>query len=274
MKRDHDVHIHTKLSLCAGPNGGTFDAYMERFKNEGLTKVGFSDHYWDELTRAAEGGFYPPQNTAHVLELKQEIESKAAWRRDGIEVFFGAEAEYDPKRRDVALSEEHAELFDFVIVPNSHTHMIMPRELYEPYEKHRDFMIDAYEGIINSPLYKKILAVAHPFNAVCCPYDFTELMTLMSDDQYKRLFDRTAERGIGVEINVACCRALHNDPESRRAAEFVRMFTLAKECGVKFTFGSDAHQLKEHEQYVDRCEAAVKLCGLTEKDMASLPLKK
>jgi len=274
MKIDHDFHIHTRLSVCAGPNGGTFDAYMEQFIKEGLKKVGFSDHYWDELTRAAEGGFYPPQNTAHVLELKREIESKDAWNRYGIEVFFGAEAEYDPKRHDFALSEEHAELFDYVIVPNSHTHMMMPRELYEPYEKHRDFMIEAYEDIINSPLSRKILSVAHPFSAVCCPYDNTVLLSMMSDDKYLELFEKTAKKDIAIEINAGCVGSLLKAPESANAAEYVRMFQNAKKAGAKFTFGSDAHHLAEHENYVEFCGAAAKAIGLTDGDMATLPMKK
>lgn len=282
MKIDHDFHVHTKLSVCAGPDGGTYDAYIDQFKKVGLKKVGFADHYWDELVghdaMSIESKCYPSvdyfyrtQNTEHVLELKWEIEAKGDC---GIDVFFGAEVEYDPVRRDIALSEEHAELFDFVIVPNSHTHMMMPKAFYEPYEKHLEFMTEAYLDIISSPLKSKILSVAHPFTAVACPYDYTELMALIGDDRYKSLFDKTAETGIAVEINASCCSSLLEAPESRRAAEYVRMFNLARECGVRFTFGSDAHLLSEHEKYIEKCQAAVSLVGLDESDIAKLPTKK
>ena len=162
MKIEHDFHIHTRLSPCAGENGGTYDAYIEQFKKEGLTCVGFADHYWDENVGYDAMGieskcypsvdnYYRTQNTEYVLQLKKEIEAKG---EVGIGVFFGAEVEYDPVRRDIALSEGHAELFDFVIVPNSHTHMMMPKGLYEPYEKHLDFMVQAYEDIIHLCIIK------------------------------------------------------------------------------------------------------------------------
>jgi histidinol phosphatase-like PHP family hydrolase len=271
MKIKHDFHIHTRLSICAGPDGGTYDAYMEQFKKEGLTKVGFTDHYWDENLPTVDEPFYAYQNTPHVLGLKREIESKPCI--EGIDVFFGAEVEYDPLRHDIALTEKNAEVFDFIVVPNSHTQMTMPHKLYFPYEKHRDFMIEAYEDILNSPLNKKILSMAHPFTAVACPYDYTEVMALMSEDGYRRLFDRTAEKGIAVEINTSCTKSFADEPESKRAAEYLRMFSLARECGVKFTFGSDAHSLKGHERYIEICQAAASLLGLSERDIAKLPIK-
>ena len=281
MKIDHDFHIHTRLSLCAGENGGSYDAYIEQFKKEGLRSVGFADHYWDELVGYDAMGikskcypsvdnYYRTQNTSYVLELKREIEQKG---EVGIDVFFGAEVEYDPVRRDIALSKAHAELFDFVIVPNSHTHMMMPKELYEPYERHLEFMTEAYLDILSSPLSRKILSMAHPFTAVACPYDYTEVMALMSEDGYRRLFDRTAEKGIAVEINTSCTKSFADEPESKRAAEYLRMFSLARECGVKFTFGSDAHSLKGHERYIEICQAAASLLGLSERDIAKLPIK-
>jgi histidinol phosphatase-like PHP family hydrolase len=271
MKIKHDFHIHTRLSICAGPDGGTYDAYMEQFKKEGLTKVGFTDHYWDENLPTVDEPFYAYQNTPHVLGLKREIESKPCI--EGIDVFFGAEVEYDPLRHDIALTEKNAEVFDFIVVPNSHTQMTMPHKLYFPYEKHRDFMIEAYEDILNSPLNKKILSMAHPFAAVECPYDRIELLSIISDGVYKNLFEKTAKKDIAVEINASCARSLLEEPESKIAAEYVRMFTCAKEAGAKFTFGSDAHRLSAHDNYVSFCQAAVKLIGLTDGDIAKLPQK-
>ena len=79
----------------------------------------------------------------------------------------------------------------------------MPRDCFEPYQKHVDYMIQAYLDIINSKVNKYITAVAHPFEAVCCPYDNEILINMISDDTFKRLFDETAEKGIAFEINVA-----------------------------------------------------------------------
>jgi len=280
MKITHDFHIHTKLSLCAGPQGGTYKEYIGQFSKQGLKKVGFSDHFWDEKVgyegvyvecrNAGVPHYYRTQNFDHINQLRQEIDSFSA---NGIEVFFGAEAEYDPTRRDIALSRETAEKLDFVVVPNSHTHMIMPKEYYYPYEKHRDFMVQAFVDIVSSPMRDKILSVAHPFYAVCCPYDVESLMSTIDDDTYKRIFSLAAESGVAIEINTGCVEELlaKNTPDC--AAEHIRMFALAKACGAKFTFGSDAHSIKGHESYTKICERSVELFEIAESDIARLPTK-
>jgi HisJ family histidinol phosphate phosphatase len=280
MKITHDFHIHTRLSLCAGPQGGAYKEYIDQFLSQGLERVGFTDHFWDEKVgheglyvdcrNAGVPHYYKTQNFDHISQLKREIDTVSS---KGIEVFFGAETEYDPVRRDVALSRETAERLDFVVVPNSHTHMIMPKENYYPYEKHRDFMVQAFVDIVNSPLKDKILAVAHPFYAVCCPYDVEELMRTIDSDTYKRIFTMAAESKIAIEINTSCVEELlaKNTPDC--AAEHIRMFSLARACGAKLIFGSDAHSIRGHESYVRVCERAVELFEVSESDIAKLPTK-
>ena len=280
MKITHDFHIHTRLSLCAGPQGGTYKEYIEQFSSQGLEKVGFTDHFWDEnvgheglyvdCRNAGVPHYYKTQNFDHISQLKQDIETISP---KGIEVFFGAEAEYDPIRRDVALSREVAEKLDFVVVPNSHTHMIMPKAYYEPWEKHRDFMIQAFDDIVSSPLKDKILAVAHPFCAVNCPYDYEMVMSIIDDDTYKRLFEKAAESEIAIEINTACVSEFVDTVREKAAEEHIRMFSIAKKAGAKFTFGSDAHSIGGHRDYVALCDRSVDMFGINKEDIASLPCR-
>ena len=141
--------------------------------------------------------------------------------------------------RDVSVTAEIAEQLDFLLIPNSHTHMTMPKDFYIPYQKHVDFMIQAYEDIINSKVSKYITAIAHPFEAVACKYDNEILINMISDDTFKRLFDKTAEKGIAYEINTGslCMKT----PGQIENSAKVRLLRLAKESGCKFIFGSDAH---------------------------------
>lgn len=263
MKITHDLHIHTALSLCA-ERGATAEGYVKLAKQIGLTKIGFSDHYWDERLAGA-NEFYAPQNTAHIDELRAEL---PALRGQGVDILFGCETEYDPYHHGVAITEEVAERMDFILVPNSHTHMMMPKDLYEPYEKHADFMVNAYQEIIDSPVSRYITSMAHPFEAVCCPYDNRLLIRLISDDTYRRLFDRTAEKGIAIEINVS-------DLQSKTEAEIeadpvMHLFRLAKECGCRFTFGSDAHSHTVHGNYMAHTAFIADLLALQEDDLATL----
>jgi len=258
----HDFHVHTSLSLCADKEAFA-DGYIKIAKDIGLQKIGFSDHFWDENIET-ENSWYQKQNFEHVSELKPQIEKL---RNEGVEIFWGCETEYNFQKRSVAITEEVAEKFDYVLVPNSHTHITMPKELYEPYEKHAEYMINAYEDIINSNVSKYITAIVHPFEAVCCPYDNSILIDMIDDDTFKRLFDKTAEKDIAIEINTSSMREkTHSEIE---ALSKIRLFRLAKECGCKFIFGSDAHNYTAHEYYSD-ADFAAELLELKEKDIADI----
>lgn len=261
MKVTSDFHIHTHRSVCAPKNGknGAGD-YVRYAKEIGLRKIGFADHFWDGCFPGA-NDFYKPQNFEHVATVREEL---TALRGEGVSLFFGVEAEYDPYRHGVALSEETAEQFDFVIVPNSHTHMMMPKELYTPYEKHAEFMVNAFREIVSSPVARYITAIAHPFEAVGCPYDRSLLFDFISDDTFLHLFDLAAEAGIALELNTSC---LCDRFDERR----IRMFSLAKTCGCKFTFGSDDHSPNEHgTDYCGAAEYFAEQIGLTESDLAKI----
>lgn len=262
MKINHDFHIHTDLSICANETA-TFENYMEIAKKLGLTKVGFSNHFWD---KSIEGrfDFYDSQDFEHISKLIPEIESAGD---SGIKVYFGGEAEYAPNIGDVSVSEEVAERLDFLLVPNSHTHITMPKEYYEPYDKHIDFMIKAYEDILNSKVAKYITAVAHPFCAVCCPYDREILINRISDDTFRRLFDKTANKGIGFELNTSYIKDFNKSLEEIADTAHIRMYRLAKECGCKFIFGSDAHSSKDHNRYGEISDAFVEILGINEDDI-------
>ena len=166
MRINHDFHIHTNLSLCAAETV-TAEHYINKAKELGLNKIGFTNHMWDENIQPFLNRSYKIQTVPYNLELRDELKTLD---KQGIKVYFGAEAEFHPIY-GVALTEENAEKFDYIIVPNSHTHMTMDKSLYKPYEKHAEFMVEAYEKIIGSAVSRHILAMAHPFDAVCCPYD-------------------------------------------------------------------------------------------------------
>ena len=263
MKIQHDFHIHTHLSAC-GHESATVEHYLATAKKLGLKKLGFSDHFGAKNIPGARG-FYNMHPYEHNSQLKPILEELST---PDLKLYFGCETEYHTPLREVGLTEEEAEKFDFILVPNSHTHMIMPKDLIEHPQKHADFMVQAYQDILNSKISRYITAMAHPFDVCCYPYDKYALFTLISDDQYKHLFDQTAEKGIGFEINVA---AFSKDmsPEEIEAGPHLHMFRLAKECGCKFIFGSDSHDNKGHDFY-ENADLIANLLGLTENDLLEI----
>lgn len=122
MRINHDFHIHTNLSLCAAETV-TAEHYINKAKELGLNKIGFTNHMWDENIQPFLNRSYKIQTVPYNLELRDELKTLD---KQGIKVYFGAEAEFHPIY-GVALTEENAEKFDYIIVPNSHTHMTMDK---------------------------------------------------------------------------------------------------------------------------------------------------
>ncbi len=251
MKIAHDFHLHTSISLCAKEEA-TLDLYINHAKERSLSKIAITDHLWDHAIddyQGRGGNFYEVQNFEHIKTLKAAIEKEN--KKGGVEILFGAETEYSYKYRRPAISPAVAEQLDILLVPNSHTHLAMPKDFYEPHEKHIQFMIDAFMDTVNSDVAKYITAIPHPFMAVCCPYSNRILLDEMTDDQFKFCFDAAANKGIALEINPNYIRnkpldAAYRDP-------VVRMLRLGKECGCKFTVGTDAHSAKDLESYHLAC---------------------
>lgn len=263
MRIEHDFHIHTNLSLCAKEDA-TVEHYITTAKKLGLKKIGFSNHFWDSAIEGA-NSFYRAQDYEHVAMIKKEL---ARVEGEDVTIYFGCEAEYDPIHHGVAMTEETAEKFDFILVPNSHTHMMMPKEFYQPYQKHVDFMVQAFEEILNSNVSRYITAVAHPFEAVCCPYDKYILIDMIPDDCYKRLFDKAAEKDIAFEINVASMRK-KTDEQIEECSQ-MRMFKIAAECGCKFIFGSDSHDVEAHQPYMHHVNLVADILKLREEDIVKI----
>lgn len=272
MNITHDLHIHTHLSPC-GERNATAEAYAKIFKEKGIKKAGFADHFWDDSyenshewlnsSNSLHGpwGFYVHQNFEHICKLKEELKGVDF---GDTEILFGCETDYDPLHRRPAISCETAEKLDFILMPNSHTQMVMPKAYYEPYEKHVEYMAQIYEDSLDSDVSKYITAMAHPFEAVCCPYDKGILLRLVSDDLCKRIFSKTAEKGIAVEINIACMR--ERNPQQIADSEELRFYRIAKEEGCVFTFGSDSHSNVDHKTFGNATIIAG-LLGLTKKDL-------
>lgn len=263
MKIKHDFHIHTNLSRCA-KESATVENYIAHAKRLGLKKLGFANHFWDEKFPIENNNFYRIQNFEYNIVLKDELKKIDS---GDIKLYFGCETEYNFERRSIAVSEEKAEQFEFILVPNSHTHMTMPKDFYEPYEKHAEFMINAYEDVLNCNLSKYVTAMAHPFEAVCCPYDNSILIDLISDDTYKKLFEKQAEKGIAFEINVSSMRK--KTLEEIEKCSQIRMFKIAKDMGCKFLFGSDAHDDGMHLTY-ENADFVANLLELKEDDILEI----
>ena len=171
---------------------------------------------------------------------------------------FGCETELD-RNLTLGISRESFDLFDFVIIPTTHLHMggftcrgdEDAAERAELWEK--SLRLAARTGICR--LTK--IGVAH----LTCPLiwsgHYIDVLRLISDDDYSRLFRKAADRGIGIELNSEIAR--DND-------EVFRPYRIAKAEGCRFYFGSDAHHPRRLAEMKPLAEAIIDRLSLEESD--------
>ncbi len=265
MHITHDLHMHTHLSFC-GKDEATVENYVAQAAALGLTKLGFTDHMWDSAVPGMPWWYRQTdvQDVSHVLQLKPVLEQ---YRGRGVELLMGCEVEYDYPGRGPALTEAAAEQFDFIIASSSHTGNTMPKDFYNPPRRHAEFMLQAYEDMLDAPVSRYLTAMAHPFHAVLCPYGHELPIEAITDDEYRRIFDKTAQKGIAVEINIKCLVGYHAERTDEILLQpHMRMFRIAKDCGCRFIFGTDCHWM-DAQRVILHASTVADALGLTEEDL-------
>ena len=92
---------------------------------------------------------------------------------------------------------------------------------------------------------------------------------LIADD-LERLFSKAAKLGCGIELNLFDINFAEIDED---ALSVLRIYKIAKKCGCKFYFGSDAHNPCDFDHAKVFFERAIDLLELTEDDKFRLILK-
>ena len=118
MRITHDIHNHTLLSSCCYDPEATFAAFIDKAHELGHTTFGIANHMWDENVPGA-SKWYKGQPVKYVLEGKNSIPKNTY----GMKILFGAEVEYCGMSDTLAITPETAKNFDYILVPQSHTHM-------------------------------------------------------------------------------------------------------------------------------------------------------
>lgn len=253
-----DMHIHTFASVCCSNDTHIPENIIPLLAQKGYKKIGFVDHLWDSKD-VPPSNFYVTQDGKKHLELYKFIHSRE-WE---IEVLVGCEA--DMKAPGVfGITHELKEKLDYVAMATDHFHM---RSFVEqPSEqtpralgKHMlTFFISAAESGLPDIL-------VHPFY----PYGYIDLydeaMSSMSDAELIDAFSIAASKNIAIELN-KCCLPKSTPERSFSIETSFRIFTLAKQAGCKFTFGSDAHSL-ETFVVLDQLQSFARSLNITKQDI-------
>ena len=112
-------------------------------------------------------------------------------------------------------------------------------------------------------------AIAHPLYPICAPAQ-QEILDGMTDSQLGECYTLAAQTGKSIEIHACLYRDTVELDSEGLSPSYIRMLSVAKECGCQFHFGSDAHEAKSEFLGVHGLlERAAKRAGITEYDLWS-----
>ena len=258
-----DLHIHTNLSSC-GDNSATAASCLEAAEKQGLKTLGFADHCWASQL-PGESPWYRGQDIEHVLKIEEQIPDNTR----GIRVLKGCETEYIGNGIS-GLNKELSKIFDFVWLPANHFHQkgfVVPENLEAGGAK-----------AVSELLYRRFMEVTelgfgagivHPF----VPLGFLEweadILKGITDAQYETCFKAAASAGLAIEINSYTAECKTSPSENGFSALYLKIHTMARDCGCKFFFGSDAHHPGKICGY-DRMAKFAEVCGIDNSSLLSL----
>lgn len=260
MKIQHDIHMHTFLSLCADDPRLLPPAIIEKSKKNGIKLLGFSDHMWDRTMPGNDEDFYLRQDYDHVMKIHSMMPEKT----EGIKIMFGCETEYNGKGR-IGISKDTASKFDYVLVPTNHdlTKYAKEEGISTPVDIAQD-LIKRFREILS---FDVATGICHPM----LPLGFFEMgnqiFNSVSNEEFNECFSMAREKGVSLEINSCTFPGIYSrGTEGFTDYAYLRFFTLAKEAGCKFHFGSDAHSLEDIDR-LQKLEPYLELLKITEEDI-------
>ncbi len=262
---DHDLHIHSQLSSCSGDPEESPARILRYAEDNGFTTVCLTDHYWDETVPGA-SDWYAPQNTAHIEQALPLPQS------DKVRFLFGCETDMD-RFGTIGISEKMLQKLDFIIIPTTHLHMmgftIDPKD--DSPERRAALYAERLDRLLSMSLPFHKIGVAH----LTCPLVFRrevydklsvlEVLDMIDDSTYRELYSRMAKLGAGFELNFNF--SAYQGADVDRA---LRPYRIAKACGCKFYFGSDAHRPKNLDAAPANFRAIADALDLQEEDKCLL----
>ena len=256
---DHDLHIHSQISLCSKDPEQTTARILQYAKDSGLRQICLTDHYWDD-TQPGASTWYQKQPFAHIAQ------ALPLPKDDDVEFLFGCETDMD-KFFTIGIPPQRFEDFAFVIIPTTHLHMTgftISEEWADSHEKRAELWVKRLDALLDMPLPFHKVGIAH----LACGMifrrsreDYLRVLELLPSAELERLFSKAAKLGCGIELNQSDMSFA--DEEADRV---LRMFRVAKSCGCKFYLGSDAHHPENFAKTKAIFERAVALLELQESD--------
>ncbi len=255
---DHDLHIHSNLSLCSNDPTQTPERILEYAKLNKLKKICVTNHFWDSAVDGA-------SNWYKIQDLNRISSELPLPQAEGIEFLFGCETDLS-KELILGISKETVEKLDFIIIPTTHLHMNgFTIEEDVTVAKRAELYVNRLDWLLSQDLPFHKIGIAHLACSLMLPGgQVQEILGLISDQTFTELFQKAAKVGVGIELNAGDFEL--DSYSEEKASQILRVFSIAKKCGCKFYLGSDAHHPSAFEGAIPAFNAAIDALCLEESD--------
>ncbi len=253
---DHDLHIHSHLSLCSNDARQSTEAILRYGEENGLCTLCLTDHMWDSAVPLACGmDFYERQDYDHIAAALPLPGS------DKVRFLFGCEIDLD-RHLTLGISRALMEKLDFIIIPTTHLHMSgFTCEGSEGVAERAKLWCSRLAAVLDMDLPFGKVGIAHLTCELMHRGHHIEVLRAIPREEYHRLFAKAAAVRVGIELNFNSFAYSGADLET-----MLLPYRIAKEEGCTFYFGSDAHHPDGLAAARANFEHIVDLLGLTEED--------
>lgn len=256
---NHDFHIHSTVSPCCHDENQTSERIFQYAIDNGFDKICLTNHLWDEMVES-KAQWHEKQKFScltSVLPLPQN---------ENVSFLFGAEVDMDFDNV-VGISEKRYDALDFIIVSTTHLHLTgntVRTKIQTPEDAAR-LWLERLNSLLQKDLPWHKTGVAH----LTCGHIFKnqtpEVIKLLPEEELYSLFEKCAEKGLGIELNM---KTIFTSQEEKEI--MLRPYYIAKDCCCKFYLGSDSHKVEAFKTAKGNFENIITLLDLKEKDKFEL----
>jgi histidinol phosphatase-like PHP family hydrolase len=242
-----DFHVHTNLSPDAGRDC-TLESLARVAAGLGLREVGLTDH-------VQANGEREPGQSWQCTDLAA-FEHRCRRIREGawpVRLLSGWEVDYYDGGRYSFVPDTHLALLDYVLLAH-HAFGHMTGEAPAAIARYllRITMAMAVEPYAD--------VIAHPFYFAPPPDRHGQILSCLSDRELAEAFQAMKEHGKAAEIT-----SYQFSADLRGVEQMKRVYSVARQTGVKFTLDSDAHRLWDLAEGL-RCLYVLSELGFADDD--------
>lgn len=258
MKLNQDLHMHTYLSSCCKDKENQTPSNILALAEEmGVETIGFTDHVWSNPDLAP-SSWYRSQDEGQISKLREDLSKIST----SVHVLVGCEADMTGPG-EFGITPELVQKLDFVLLSCSHFHMTESVEQPKG-DTPRDVAEHLLAFFISGVTSGLASSIAHPFLPIGHLERLDSIIGAISDSELLDAFGAASEHGVAIEITRHFLPSEKNNSFSIDTP--VRLLSLAKQAGCKFTLGTDAH-CPSAQRMLPKLAPLIKAVGVTEEDL-------